>query len=89
MNLTAPNPVTNHDFTAALAKALGRPALLRAPALVLRAALGELSSDLLASARVIPRALVTAGFIFERPHLAAALDAELRPGGQPDGRPVP
>jgi uncharacterized protein (TIGR01777 family) len=89
VNLTAPNPVTNHDFTAALAKAVGRPALLRAPALVLRAALGELSSDLLASAQVIPRALVTAGFIFERPHLAAALDAELRPGGQPDGRPVP
>jgi uncharacterized protein (TIGR01777 family) len=89
VNLTAPNPVTNHDFAAALAKALGRPALLRAPAPVLRAALGELSSDLLASAQVIPRVLVTAGFIFERPYLAAALDAELRPGGQPDGRPVP
>jgi uncharacterized protein (TIGR01777 family) len=83
VNLTAPNPVTNHDFTAALAKAVGRPALLRAPALVLRAALGELSSDLLASAQVIPRALITAGFIFERPHLAAALEAELRPGPRP------
>jgi uncharacterized protein len=88
VNLTAPNPVTNNDFTAALAKALGRPALLRAPTPVLRAALGELSSDLLASARVIPRALVTAGFTFEYAHIAAALAAELRPDRQGDGRPA-
>ena len=88
VNLTAPNPVTNNDFTAALARALGRPALLRAPAPVLRAALGELSSDLLASARVIPRALVTAGFTFEHAHIAAALAAELRPDSQRDGRPA-
>ena len=64
----------------------GRPALLRAPAPVLRAALGELSSDLLASARVIPRALVTAGFTFEHAHIASALAAELRPDGQ--GQPA-
>ena len=88
VNLTAPNPVTNNDFTAALAKALGRPALLRAPTPVLRAALGELSSDLLASARVIPRALVTAGFTFEYAHIAAALAAELRPDRQGDGLPA-
>ena len=88
VNLTAPNPVTNNDFTAALAKALGLPALLRAPTPVLRAALGELSSDLLASARVIPRALVTAGFTFEYAHIAAALAAELRPDRQGDGLPA-
>jgi uncharacterized protein (TIGR01777 family) len=88
VNVTAPNPVTNNDFTAALAKALGRPALLRAPASVLRAALGELSTDLLASARVIPRALVAAGFAFEHGHIADALAAELRPDGHPDSRPA-
>ena len=88
VNLTAPNPVTNNDFTAALAKALGRPALLRAPAPVLRAALGELATDLLASARVVPRALVTAGFTFEHGHIASALAAELRPDGHPDSRPA-
>jgi uncharacterized protein len=88
VNLTAPHPVSNSDFTAALARTLGRPALLRAPASVLKAALGELSTELLASARVIPHALVAAGFTFEHPHVASALAAELRPDGQPDRRPA-
>ncbi len=88
VNLTAPHPVSNNDFTAALARTLGRPALLRAPAPVLKAALGELSTELLASARVIPHALVAAGFSFEHPHIASVLAAELRPDGQPDHRPA-
>jgi len=80
VNLTAPEPVTNADFTAALAKALGRPALLRAPAVMIRTALGELSSELLASARVVPRRLLEAGFDFEYPDIASALAAEFRAG---------
>ncbi|MGD0375336.1 MAG: TIGR01777 family oxidoreductase [Streptosporangiaceae bacterium] len=88
VNLTAPDPVTNADFTAALAKALGRPALLRAPAPVIRAALGELSGDLLASARVIPRRLLAAGFTFRYADIASALAAELRPRTQRDSRPA-
>lgn len=88
VNLTAPKPVTNADFTAALAKALGRPALLRAPAPVIRAALGELSGDLLASARVLPRRLLAAGFTFRHADIASALAAELGPGTQGDGGPA-
>ena len=49
-NLTAPEPVTNAEFTAALARAAGRPALLKLPAVALRAALGEVASELLGSA---------------------------------------
>jgi len=80
VNLTAPVPVTNAQLTAALARALGRPALLRLPAPVLRAALGELSSELLAGARVVPRKLQEAGFTFRYGDIDAALAAELKPG---------
>ena len=52
VNLTAPEPVTNAVFTAALAAALHRPALLSVPAPALQLALGEVSSELLGSARV-------------------------------------
>jgi uncharacterized protein (TIGR01777 family) len=78
VNLTAPAPVTNAEFTAALARALRRPALLRVPAPVLRAALGELSSELLTGARVLPRKLQGAGFEFRYPGIDAALGAELK-----------
>jgi uncharacterized protein (TIGR01777 family) len=78
VNLTAPTPVTNDEFTAALAKALGRPALLRVPGPLLRTALGELSTELLGSARVRPAKLTRAGFSFTYPGISAALEAELR-----------
>jgi uncharacterized protein (TIGR01777 family) len=64
VNLTAPNPVTNAEFTAALARILGRPAVLRVPAAVLRTGLGEVSSELLTGARVLSGRLQTAGFAF-------------------------
>jgi uncharacterized protein (TIGR01777 family) len=77
VNLTAPVPVTNAEFTAELASALRRPALLRIPAPVLRAGLGELSGELLGSQRVVPRRLLEAGFAFQYPRIASALAAEL------------
>ncbi|MGO9142893.1 MAG: TIGR01777 family oxidoreductase [Streptosporangiaceae bacterium] len=77
VNLTAPEPVTNAELTAALASAVGRPALLRVPAGLLRAGLGEVSSELLAGARVRPARLRQAGFEFRHPELRAALGAEL------------
>jgi uncharacterized protein len=77
VNLTAPVPVTNAEFTAELARAVHRPALLRVPAPVLRAGLGELSGELLGSQRVLPRRLQQAGFAFTYPGLAGALAAEL------------
>jgi uncharacterized protein (TIGR01777 family) len=81
VNLTAPNPETNAVFTAALAGALHRPALLRVPSPVLSVALGGVTSDLMSSARVLPRVLREAGFGFTYPDLAAALAAELQPAG--------
>jgi len=76
-NLTAPAPVTNAEFTRALAAALGRPALLNLPTVVLRTALGEVASELLGSARVMPARLRAAGFSFAHPDIATALKAEL------------
>jgi uncharacterized protein (TIGR01777 family) len=81
VNITAPNPATNAAFTATLARVLHRPALLAIPSPVLSAALGEMTSDLLTSARVRPRRLEEAGFAFRHPELAGALAAELRPAG--------
>jgi uncharacterized protein len=77
VNLTAPEPVTNAQFTAAFAAAVHRPALLRVPAAVLQVALGELASELLGSARVLPARLEQAGFAFRYPGIGPALTAAL------------
>jgi uncharacterized protein len=79
-NLTAPNPVTNAQLTAALHAAFKRPDFpwLRVPAPALRLALGEMSSELLTSARVLPRRLLDAGFEFDYPTVDVALAAELK-----------
>jgi len=79
VNLTAPAPVTNAEFTAALTAAAGghdRP-WLRVPALALRLGVGEASVELLTSARVSSRRLQEAGYQFRHPVLAEALTAEL------------
>ena len=88
VNLTAPQPVTNSAFTAALAAALGRRdrPWLRVPAPALRLALGEASVELLTSTRVIPKRLAQAGYRFRHPALPEALAAELpaaKPGRSP------
>lgn len=75
VNLTSPNPVTNQEFTAALARALHRPALFPAPAFALKIALGGFSSEVLGSKRVIPQALQDNGFSWDYPHLISALEA--------------
>ncbi|SET30415.1 hypothetical protein SAMN05216326_11969 [Nitrosomonas marina] len=72
-NLTAPNPVTNRDFTHALATQLKRPALLPMPEWALKLMLGERAELLLGSQRVIPKRLQEAGFHFKYPALDAAL----------------
>jgi uncharacterized protein (TIGR01777 family) len=74
VNLTTPNPVTNHEFTSALARALHRPALLPAPAIALKIALGGFSTEILGSKKVLPQALLDDGFAFDYPHVTAALD---------------
>jgi uncharacterized protein (TIGR01777 family) len=77
VNLTAPEPVTNAEFTVALATALRRPALLAVPAPLVRAGLGEVSSELLGSIRATPVRLLEAGFTFTYPAIGSALSAEL------------
>jgi len=79
VNLTAPEPVTNAAFTAALNAAVGRRDLpwLRVPAPLLRLGLGGASAELLASTRVVPKRLADAGYPFRHAALPAALAAEL------------
>lgn len=75
VNLTAPNPVTNGEFTKALGAALGRPTLLPTPKPVLWAKLGrELSKTLLeGGAHVSPTVLADSGYEFRDPELGPAL----------------
>ncbi len=77
-NLTAPSPVRNAELATKLAEARGALVVPRAPAWVLRLALGEMSSVILESIRALPLRAQTAGFRFEYPTLSAAL-AELHP----------
>jgi uncharacterized protein (TIGR01777 family) len=73
VNGVAPNPVTNADFTRALAAAVHRPAIVPMPGLALRLLFGEMGSILLASQRVVPKAAESAGFTFRFPQLPGAL----------------
>jgi uncharacterized protein (TIGR01777 family) len=80
VNVVAPNPVTNREFTRSLAGALRRPALLAVPAFALRLAFGEMAgATILQSERVVPARLSAAGFDFEYPELDGALHAILPP----------
>ncbi|HEY3288286.1 MAG TPA: TIGR01777 family oxidoreductase [Gemmatimonadaceae bacterium] len=76
VNAVAPTPVTNAEFTRALARAVRRPALFPVPAIVLKLMFGEMAEGtLLASQRVVPRRLLAAGFEFRHPSLDTALRA--------------
>jgi uncharacterized protein len=73
LNAVAPNPVTNADFTRALAGVLRRPALFPVPPFALRLAFGDMAQVLLDSQRVFPEAARAAGFGFSYPELLPAL----------------
>ena len=73
VNGTAPNPVTNADFTKALAHRLGRPALVPMPAFSLKFMFGEMADVMLASQRVLPKAAEAAGYRFRYPDVESAL----------------
>jgi uncharacterized protein (TIGR01777 family) len=79
VNLTAPNPATNADFTKALGHALGRPTVLPVPKVGLKLALGgEMAQELLLGGqRVLPTRLLDSGYTFTRPELADALKTAL------------
>jgi uncharacterized protein len=72
-NMTAPQPVTNAEFTATLAKVLHRPAPFIAPAIFLQSVMGERSCILLEGQKVLPKKMGEAGFHFVFANLADAL----------------
>ncbi len=76
-NGTAPNPVTNNEFTRTFASTLNRPAFFRVPACVLKTAMGEMATLLLGGQRAIPEKALAAGFAFKYTELRAALEAAL------------
>jgi uncharacterized protein (TIGR01777 family) len=78
VNLTAPEPVTNGEATAAMGRVLRRPTLFAVPAPVLRVALGELAEDVLGGQRAVPAQLLESGFSFAFPSIDEAIRAALR-----------
>jgi uncharacterized protein (TIGR01777 family) len=78
VNVTAPNPSTNAQFSHTLAEVLHRPAVATVPEFAVKLMFGEMGEEtLLSGQRVLPRRLLDAGFRFEYPELAPALRHEL------------
>ncbi|MEW6583177.1 MAG: TIGR01777 family oxidoreductase [Actinomycetota bacterium] len=79
MNVTAPRPARQRDLVTAIARALGRPAVLPAPAVLVRLALGEMSVMALEGQRAAPRVALDAGYRFAYEDVLEAVRAELAP----------
>ncbi|MFJ3978298.1 TIGR01777 family oxidoreductase [Streptomyces sp. NPDC090021] len=77
VNLTAPEPLTNRQVTAAMGRVLHRPAVLPVPAVALRVVLGEFSQDVLGGQRARPARLLESGFVFRDPGIEQAIRAAL------------
>ena len=75
LNATAPNPVTNKEFSNCLGKALHRPACLPVPGFVVKLTLGELGDVLLTGQRVLPKSALAEGYKFKYPEVNQALSA--------------
>ncbi|MFE5619794.1 TIGR01777 family oxidoreductase [Streptomyces sp. NPDC056470] len=75
VNLTAPEPVTNREVTAAMGRVLRRPTFFTVPAPALRLALGEFAVDVLGSQRVLPSRLLESGFDFAFPTIDESIRA--------------
>jgi hypothetical protein len=73
MNVTAPEPATNADFSRALGAALHRPAVVPVPSFALKLAVGKMSEAVLGGQRVLPRRAQEAGYRFQYPTLPEAL----------------
>jgi uncharacterized protein (TIGR01777 family) len=73
VNITGPTPHTNAEVTKVMGKVMGRPTLLPVPAIALNIALGEFSSEVLGSTRVLPRVLETCGFTWQDPTIEDAI----------------
>jgi uncharacterized protein len=73
INLTAPEPATNKEFSKALGRVLRRPAFAPVPALAVKALYGEMASIVITGQRAVPARLTELGYRFRRPALEAAL----------------
>jgi NAD dependent epimerase/dehydratase family enzyme len=79
-NLCCLETPTNAEFTKALSRAVGRPAVLPVPGIAIRVGAGRMSPELLGSVNASPRALLDAGFEFHDPDVTAVLAAGLARG---------
>jgi hypothetical protein len=77
-NATAPEPVTNTEFSKALGRALHRPALAPVPALALKVLYGDMAIIVTTGQRAVPAAALTRGYAFRHPDLDEALSDALR-----------
>jgi uncharacterized protein len=77
LNVTAPEPVTNKEFSKALGRALHRPALVPVPGFALRLLYGEMASIVTTGVRAVPKRLLELGYSFKRADLPEALAAVL------------
>jgi len=77
VNGTAPEPVTNADFSKALGRALGRPAVLPVPAFAIRALYGEMAEIVTEGQRAVPARTLEFGYSFAKPELGPALSSAL------------
>lgn len=77
INATAPEPVSNRDFSRILGRVLGRPSLLPVPGLALRLMYGEMAEIVTTGARVMPAKALVLGYEFAHPHLEQALRSVL------------
>jgi uncharacterized protein (TIGR01777 family) len=80
VNATAPTPVNNRDFSRALGRALGRPALLPVPGVALKLLYGEMAELVTEGARVVPAKPLVLGYEFAHPELDEALSSALGHG---------
>ena len=85
-NVTAPEPVTNAEFTRILADVLHRPRFAPVPAFALRIALGEYAEEIISSLRVVPTRLLGAGFVHDHPTPRAIAEAAVKPLGKSAGK---
>ena len=78
VNATAPSPVTNSTFSAALGRVLGRPTLVPVPSLAVKAVFGQLGTEaLLSGQRVVPRKAIDSGFHFFYESIEESLQFQL------------
>jgi uncharacterized protein (TIGR01777 family) len=73
VNATAPNPVTNKEFSKALGRVLGRPSFMPTPGFMLRVMLGEAAQIITSGQKVLPKKALAAGYVFKFTEVAAAL----------------